>query len=238
MNFAAIGASAMLAAAVIGGAPLFGAGTARAATIVQTFTFPGIVNTVETLDPIIVLPYLPPFAAESASLDPNAFNPALGTLESVKFDISAVEYFWYSLDHSTPGAPSFTFDEFNVHLYSSDALFLYHPSEPSDLIVSQWLSFGNSGDIEVVPLSGTIDSSGDLNYFIGPGTYSVNVDIQASTDLRSTLLSVAFSPATVTYTYIPAGAVPEPAAWAMMLVGVALTGIALRRRRERAPLAA
>lgn len=39
---------------------------------------------------------------------------------------------------------------------------------------------------------------------------------------------------TLTYDYTPAGAVPEPATWAMMLAGFAATGAALRRRRHTA----
>lgn len=92
---------------------------------------------------------------------------------------------------------------------------------------------GVSGD----PTSGTaqwnfdvtLTSQSDLSLFIGPNQFSTSMFISALSDVDNGvgILNI-FTPQTITFTYIP---IPEPAAWAMMLLGFAGLGVALRSRR-------
>ncbi len=114
------------------------------------------------------------------------------------------------------------------------------------------LTFAMPGNIDnVYALSVRSDGSGggiviyDPNalFILGGAIYSGQGDAIYTGALASpTFKSGAFtlySPGgqqngTLTISDTPAGGVPEPASWAMMIVGVGLTGAAMRRRRAGA----
>jgi hypothetical protein len=88
-------------------------------------------------------------------------------------------------------------------------------------------------------------SGADMSYFVGTDSFdpreretrTINGNLVPSADSYSYWSwddSYFFDNFKITYTYTPdgAGAVPEPASWAMMLVGFGGIGYAVRRRRR------
>ncbi|MBL8555804.1 MAG: PEP-CTERM sorting domain-containing protein [Phenylobacterium sp.] len=74
-----------------------------------------------------------------------------------------------------------------------------------------------------------IKSSGDSGFYAGSSSYITNEYKDYATNQRGTFTTIEISASQV------AGGVPEPAAWALMIVGFAGAGAALRRRRISAP---
>ena len=71
----------------------------------------------------------------------------------------------------------------------------------------------------------TIGSSGNM-WFGAPGSYAVDNTFAMATGSQTDTLGVQFN------------AVPEPAVWATMLIGVGMVGASMRRRRSVAALSA
>jgi hypothetical protein len=80
----------------------------------------------------------------------------------------------------------------------------------------------------------------NLSGYIGTGdvigSLDVSVGVTSGTYAYSfvSAYNVTNANAFITYTYNPAGGVPEPASWAMLITGFGLTGLAARRRRRTA----
>jgi hypothetical protein len=85
--------------------------------------------------------------------------------------------------------------------------------------------------------------------FVSPD-YVSGTPLGTSTDTftDSTFASLGVTPGTYVWTWgtgadadsltMNIGGVPEPATWAMLILGVAMVGLTARRRRKAAPLAA
>jgi len=84
--------------------------------------------------------------------------------------------------------------------------------------------FGAAANAGALTGGGKFNFSGDIHLDAGQ-TFDFAVGRYADYHFDSTGLSVQFAPADVS------GPVPEPAAWALMILGFAGAGVALRRRR-------
>jgi hypothetical protein len=181
------------------------AASANAATIVETFTLP-TVDGFQTVDGSS-------FAA---------FDPALGTLDFVTYDITTNALFSGG-GESDENAANYQF------------LFEGPGGGPAGFQTSV-IAFGNTSGEE--PESLGEGSPSVLAVFTGPGLVHPSVDV--SHGLGSASVVSTFTSTTVTYTFTPAvPAAPEPSTWAMMLIGFAALGYAgCRASRKSAALAA
>ena len=110
--------------------------------------------------------------------------------------------------------------------------------------------------VNIGPFSGGSGGDSDtllagLGAFVGPGTVSFNFTRQSLFSINPSSGTLTITPsaggsASLTYNYtafppppppppLP-GAVPEPATWAMMILGMGAAGAVLRRRRTLAPI--
>lgn len=163
------------------------------------------------------------------------FNPALGTLLSVKGEFTGSEVISFKTSLTTPTLVNYTGAGF-YSVYVGPLYFDFSATGAGSVNVG-------SGPAEITLSGGTTQtrtSPFELSIFTGTGTIlgSPTVD-PASITLSSgfvtgqSLVSKATS-FRITYTYDPVAApVPEPASWALMIAGFGLAGAALRRRRIR-----
>jgi hypothetical protein len=210
----------MLAAAMIGVAPLLAAGTAHAATIVQTFRFAALsLYPAEPSDGGSSLPYgFPGGTAETAESPFTMFNPSLGTLQSVYISIPLSAY-------SESEVPVIAL--YQVQLVNEDT------SLAPVIFLQGWL--GQVTSSTAFNLGDVFTAPGDLASFIGVQSYIAEMFVfyEGGVLGAGPPIAAAFdspSIATVTYTYSPT---PEPATWAMMLLGMFGAGALLRRRENR-----
>lgn len=183
------------------------------------------------------------------------FNSSLGTLTRVDISLSGSTTYDITLSGSPP--PSGT-----VSYNLTDGLFLYASSPLGNLTPQPYLQQTGTGTVPIVfgnfqaTTSGTggltsFTDAASLAKFLGggfSGTISVDDPFSASISVNGgspiglfgATIAVASKSVTgsVLYTYTPNAVVPEPATWAMVVLGVGTVGAAVRRRsRPRASLA-
>jgi hypothetical protein len=165
------------------------------------------------------------------------FDPALGTLQSVTGEFTGTEIVSITTDLTTPTLVNYTAKGF-YSVYIGPLFFDFTGSAQGAGAVTVGNGPAN------ISLSGgvtqTRTSAFDLSIFTGTGTIlaTPQVDppfqiiLSAGNVTGRSLVSTATS-YKITYTYAPAtAAVPEPASWALLLIGFACAGVMLRRRRS------
>ncbi len=146
-----------------------------------------------------------------------------------------------SLSGGVADGPAIVTNVFDGGLALTNSTTSYYPTAYtvnfafSDAVSDISFVFNNYGDANgsfFSAFSGaTLVSTGGLdtipNYFTvdvaGSGITSLSINNGNSTQWQIGIRSLSFTPV--------AGAVPEPATWAMMIGGMALVGAAMRRRR-------
>jgi len=194
--------------------------TVKADTITETFTVPQISGNL-------------PNGASKSGTSFSLFNPALGTLNSITFDIEA------SFTLSNGGATDVHSPEFAVEFWDGST-FVTTLQSPTDGVtgnVSGTLSFTKtyvSGGVGLLP--------GGFDAFIGTGSMETNIDVRDEIPtVQPDSISMTFTnPETVTYNYTPSTvgavpAVPEPGSFALFGTVLAVIGCSRLRPRSRRP---
>ena len=178
------------------GVALIAASHARAAAITETYTFPS------------------PLAGYTRAVGTSfaEFNPALGTLNSITLNDTAVATFF----GGGPGFPNAA--QYQISL--NGLLFFMS----ADLL-------GNgSADASISNLTETDPT--DLGTLTGTGVVSTSV-IVANAAGTPTNISSTFGTESLSYNYTPAASIPEPSALALLSTGlIGLIGCAVARRRR------
>jgi len=111
--------------------------------------------------------------------------------------------------------------------FTNDAAGLYdivaQTSTSGEIINNIWLTTSDGMTVLAASLPGMSNSLNLDNVSLGSGTYRLTFDGSGA----------ANAAATGNFTFY-AAAVPEPATWALMLLGFAGVGVAMRRRRKPA----
>ena len=192
---------------------------AKPATIVETFAVPLPLNA----------PIFLNFGIQLLSTNFQQFNPALGTLNDVQLTLTGSFSWFPELD-----TPTHTLLVTNrLQAFTISQSFLGVPV--TDDLVPVTLN-----------LMGTTTNPQLLNFVTGTSTVNDEVDFELFSLSALPDQLVALGPGdqlvnlqgTVTYVYTPAvSAVPEPATWALMLIGFAGLGFAFRRSRRKVSFA-
>lgn len=188
---------AILATAAAVGVALAAAASANAATITETFTLPDVDG------------------YESAGGSSfAAFDPALGTLNSVTLDVSGTATFSGGGDEDN-----------NAFIYFFDFQGLH---EGTDGLSNARVGNGSA----TASRTDTLSFADDV--FSGPGSISTSVLVVMDGGEGNASISSVFPTESVTYTYTPATpAAPEPPTWAMMGLGFAALAFAGYRQTKR-----
>lgn len=189
----------------------------------------------------------------------NGFDPLLGALTNVSLDVQYTTRIGVSTNYIGPGSTRYTLNYTVDNLRNAVTLTpssigsplggaTFTSTEPRTVTGSIRAMPGDyvlpdivwqdhyQIDPSLIPNfvgSGTLLASGSQSYAMSglidpvPGFSSVS---SPSAFLSDSL--------TLTYTYAPADAVPEPASWAMMVGGFGIVGGMLRARRRRGALRA
>ena len=184
--------AAAMAMAFVGG------WSAQAATLTETFTF----------DP------LDGYGFDAGSVF-SAFDPALGTLNSVTYDVTATANF-------AGGGAS----DLNEAAY--ELTFVGIDSSEMPVFTNQTItavSFGNGGAQASLTSTDTLIAT-----YLVPGAVTPNLTIANVTNSPASISST-FPTESVTYNYTPAQPVPEPPSIVLLAVGFAGLGWALKDRR-------
>lgn len=169
------------------------------------------------------------------------FNPALGTLTSVKFDL-------YSNLAGSVLLTNYNDDAADVPVTLNVSVFLDRPDNSNLVLINASLfntvitvagggGTGGTSNGFLVHNSATYSGPGDLALFSGPGSINTLITAQANSTVAGDGIDVQFATTadgygTVTYAYTPA--VPEPGSYAMLLLGLGLMGTLARRQQVRA----
>ena len=191
---------AILATAAAVGVALAAAASANAATLTETFTFPDVFEDGSAEGSIFA-----------------AFDPALGTLNSVTYDVSGTTSFAFE-NEGDPNALNAFFYSFNFQGPSGTT------GVSSPLGVVPGIGSGTSS------LTATVTEA-LIDAFFGPGSVTPSVTVSSDDDNAD---NSVFATESVTYNYTPATpAVPEPSTWAMMGLGFAALAFAGYRQTKR-----
>lgn len=198
--------------------------TASAAT--QTFTSNVVASTQTDL---------------AAELNFAQFNASLGTLTSVKFDLFADVSGKVDLTNYNDAAITVPVSlSVNVWLNRPDHSTLVLFSAP---LLNQDATIDGNGTLTLsnaytLSNSASYNGAGDLSLFTGNGSvatlFAAKAFTQANGDgVESDFLTKVGGYGKVTYTY-NAAPVPEPETYGMLLAGLALVGVAAKRKSRKA----
>jgi hypothetical protein len=201
---------------------LFAPTAAKPATIVQTFAVPFPFNA----------PIFLNFGIQLLSTNIQQFNPALGTLNDVQLTLIG-SFNWFPELDTLPIHPHTLIANNRLSGFTLTQTFLGIP--PSDDLVPVTLN-----------LMGTATDQFTKNFVTGTSFVTDEVDFELlSLSALPDQVSAIGEPGdqlvnlqgTITYDYTPAvSGVPEPATWAMMLIGFAGLGFAFRQSHRRVSL--
>ena len=158
------------------------------------------------------------------------FNPLLGTLQSVTFNnrTSVTNVYNYTGDPSAP-APL-------VRITGTIGEPAFGQVTVDELVQSSF-SAPNQISVNIVKTA-TPTFTTNLGTYIGSGNYALGFFNLTAPGYTPAPFGGSFSNVSVTYTYLAgAGAVPEPATWAMMLAGFGMVAGATRYRRRKTVIA-
>ena len=167
------------------------------------------------------------------------FNPALGTLLSVKGEFNGSEIISFNTNLTTPTLVNYTGSGF-YSVYIGPLFFDFSATGagsvnvgvgPAQITLSGGTSQTRSSPFELAIFTGVGTILGS------PTTDPANIMLSSGFVTEQSLVSKATS-FKITYTYDPVLApIPEPASWAMMIVGFGAAGAVIRRRRMRTAFA-
>ncbi len=158
------------------------------------------------------------------------FDSSLGTLQSVSFDnrYSVTASYLYN---SLPGSPAPM-----VRIFGTIGEPAYGQVMVNE-VVQSYFSAANQISVNIVKTANPIFTA-DLGGYIGTGSFVLGFYSLVAPGYAPALSGGSFSNVSVTYTYLAgAGAVPEPATWAMMLAGFGMVAGATRYRRRKTVIA-
>lgn len=174
--------------------------------------------------------------------NPNTFLPNPGSGPSPIYTIGSTYggYEEFGTNDGQTGGEAYQAIAWRLPGKNLADVLIFNPSGNRGNIEFEAASHQNPGDMNGIPNPPGSGQYLDFNlgcFTIGvPGRYPCPVyTIGQTVTLPMSLYSPTFAYLDVTYIDRTAG-VPEPAAWALMILGVAMTGVAARRRRT--PVAA
>jgi len=179
-------------------------------------------------------------APTSATINFDQFDPTLGSLQSVMLSFSS----WLNATGTA------TNNSNAVHSYTltkgASASLAGNGFSFTETLASGTVNLGTIGKkttITLAPITGSASDSATLLSgfapFLGTGdvsfAYASTNGFSLSNPSMLSLLASIGGSATITYNYElpspPTGGVPEPASWALMLMGFGAMGVAMRRHR-------
>lgn len=165
------------------------------------------------------------------------FNPALGTLTSVSFDL-------YSTINGSVSLTNYNDDAVTVPFSLGATVALDRP-DSSNLAMINAALFATSvsvagggvysdSNMVTAHAGATYSNAADLLLFTGPGSIATLIAANAWSSVSGDGVDAQFATqasgnGTITYTYI--APVPEPETYAMLLLGMSMMGVVVKRKR-------